>query len=49
MWVIEGSAKRVPAFWGLPVVEFAVCRTGGTIANFEVLVRFDTNDYLIPV
>jgi transposase len=37
------------AFRQLPLVEFAACRTIGTIANSEALVRFDTNDYSVPV
>jgi transposase len=37
------------AFRELPAVEFAACRTIGTIANSEALVRFDTNDYSVPV
>jgi transposase len=37
------------AFRELPVVAFAACRTVGTMANSEALVRFDTNDYSVPV
>ena len=37
------------AFRKLPEVPFAACRTAGTIANSEALVRFDTNDYSVPV
>ena len=37
------------AFRGLPTVPFAACRTVGTIANSEALVRFDCNDYSVPV
>lgn len=37
------------AFRGLPAVSFEACRTVGTIANSEALVRFDTNDYSVPV
>jgi len=37
------------AFRELPVVEFSACRTIGTIAHSEALVRFDTNDYSVPV
>ena len=37
------------AFRALPEVAFAACRTAGTIANSEALVRFDTNDYSVPV
>ncbi len=37
------------AFRALPEVPFAACRMLGTIANSEALVRFDTNDYSVPV
>src|ERR1035437_9663278 len=37
------------AFRELPLIPFAACRTAGTIANSEALVRFDTNDYSVPV
>jgi len=37
------------SFRPLPAVPFAACRTIGTIANSEALVRFDTNDYSVPV
>jgi len=37
------------AFGPLPAEPFAACRTQGTIANSEALVRFDCNDYSVPV
>jgi hypothetical protein len=37
------------AFRELPLIPFAACRMAGTIANSEALVRFDTNDYSVPV
>jgi len=37
------------AFRALPEIPFAACRMLGTIANSEALVRFDTNDYSVPV
>ena len=33
----------------LPPMPFEACRTGSTIANSQSLVRFDTNDYSVPV
>lgn len=33
----------------LPAAPFDACRTVSTIANSESLVRFDTNDYSVPV
>jgi len=37
------------AFRELPAVRYEACRTIGTIANSEALVRFDSNDYSVPV
>jgi transposase len=37
------------AFGRLPAAPFPACRTRGTIANSEALVRFDGNDYSVPV
>jgi hypothetical protein len=42
-------AEDQTAFRELPPVRFAACRTAATIANSEALVRFDTNDYSVPV
>jgi len=54
LWGKTGTKKQLlaedqAAFRELPVVPFAACRTAGTIANSEALVRFDTNDYSVPV
>jgi len=37
------------AFGPLPAAPFPACRVQGTIANSEALVRFDCNDYSVPV
>jgi len=37
------------AFWDLPVVPFDACRKQPTRANSLSLVRFDDNDYSVPV
>ena len=37
------------AFRPLPVVPFEACQTVSTIANSQSLVRFDSNDYSVPV
>jgi transposase len=42
-------AEDQAAFRALPPVRLAACRAQSTIANSEALVRFDTNDYSVPV
>ena len=37
------------AFLPLPVVPFEACRLRSTFANSQSLVRFETNDYSVPV
>ena len=37
------------AFRDVPVAPFDACRTQSTVANSESLVRFDDNDYSVPV
>ena len=54
LWGKTGTKKQrlaedQTAFRELPPIRFAACRTAGTIVNSEALVRFDTNDYSVPV
>ena len=41
--------KGTPTFWICPPTPYAACRHLSTIASKQSTVRFDTNDYSLPV